>query len=121
MNNTATPYISCVISAYNEAENIAEFIKVLHQQLQQLTERFEIIVVDSNRYPTTATSAASMIFHAPPKSQRQLWRLARLNSAISTVMNFKPTATPPMYSWCVAVMRDGHKESLVLPLPRCRQ
>lgn len=39
-------YISCVIPAYNEQANIAAFIQQLYQQLQQLTNHFEIIIVD---------------------------------------------------------------------------
>ncbi len=53
-DRSAAPYISCVVPAYNEAENIAEFIKALHQQLQQLTDRFEIIVVDDCSHDETA-------------------------------------------------------------------
>lgn len=45
-DRAVAPYISCVVPAYNEAENVAGFIKVLHQQLLQLSDRFEIIVVD---------------------------------------------------------------------------
>lgn len=54
------PYISCVVPAYNEAGNIAEFIETLHNQLQALSDRFEIIVVDDCSADDTAAITMSI-------------------------------------------------------------
>ena len=59
-NREASPYISCVVPAYNEADNIAEFIKTLHQQLAQLSDRFEIIVVDDCSSDQTAATVLAI-------------------------------------------------------------
>ena len=58
-SRTAAPYISCIVPAYNEAENIADFIKALHAQVQALTDRFEIIVVDDCSRDNTAAITLS--------------------------------------------------------------
>src|SRR5438445_1166891 len=39
-------FISCVVPVYNEEANILAFIRNLHQVLSELSDRFEIIVVD---------------------------------------------------------------------------
>jgi len=38
--------ISCIIPIYNEEEGILTFIQSLHEHISQLTEHFEIIIVD---------------------------------------------------------------------------
>ena len=60
LNREKSPYISCVVPAYNEADNIAEFIKTLHQQLAQLSDRFEIIVVDDCSSDQTAATVLAI-------------------------------------------------------------
>lgn len=46
MNERIDPYISCVIPAYNEQDNIAHFVIELDKQLKLVSSRHEIIVVD---------------------------------------------------------------------------
>ncbi|ENU23310.1 hypothetical protein F993_02179 [Acinetobacter proteolyticus] len=41
-----SPFLSCVVPAYNEAENLKNFIPALAQQLEQQNLRYEIIIVD---------------------------------------------------------------------------
>ncbi|ENW92808.1 glycosyltransferase family 2 protein [Acinetobacter dispersus] len=41
-----SPFISCVVPAYNEAENLKKFIPALAQQLEQQNLRYEIIIID---------------------------------------------------------------------------
>ncbi len=41
-----TVFISCVVPVYNEEDVVGLFIPKLHQTLSELTQRFEIIVVD---------------------------------------------------------------------------
>ena len=41
-----TPSISCVVPAYNEAQNLPRLLPMLRGQLQRLTDRWEILVVD---------------------------------------------------------------------------
>ncbi len=43
---TNNPFLSCVVPAYNEAENLKKFIPALAQQLEQQNLRYEIIIVD---------------------------------------------------------------------------
>lgn len=59
-NRMSPPYISCVVPAYNEAGNIAEFIETLHNQLQELSDRFEIIVIDDCSADDTAAITMSI-------------------------------------------------------------
>lgn len=41
-----SPFLSCVVPAYNEAENLKKFIPALAQQLEQQNLRYEIIIID---------------------------------------------------------------------------
>lgn len=59
-NRMSPPYISCVVPAYNEAGNIAEFIETLHNQLQSICDRFEIIVIDDCSTDDTAAITISI-------------------------------------------------------------
>lgn len=59
-NRMSPPYVSCVVPAYNEAGNIAEFIETLHNQLQELSDRFEIIVIDDCSADDTAAITMSI-------------------------------------------------------------
>ena len=44
--DTKSVFISCVVPVYNEEANVQRFLLQLHACLKQLTERFEIIVID---------------------------------------------------------------------------
>lgn len=46
-------FISCIVPVFNEEEVIAAFISDLTTMLQQLTQRFEIIVVDDGSHDQT--------------------------------------------------------------------
>jgi len=39
-------YISCIVPVFNEEAVVCKFIEALHGVLQQLTDRFEIIIID---------------------------------------------------------------------------
>lgn len=41
-----SPFLSCVVPAYNEAENLKKFIPALAQKLEQQNLRYEIIIID---------------------------------------------------------------------------
>ncbi len=49
----ATPSISCVVPAYNEAANLPAMLEQLSKQLQELTGAWEIIVVDDGSSDAT--------------------------------------------------------------------
>lgn len=63
----AHPLISCVIPAYNEAENIPLFIPALAKNLTELGVRFEIIVVDDGSKDQTLASLQPLLAHYPLK------------------------------------------------------
>ena len=48
-----TPYISCVVPVFNEAEVVTPFLEALNRQLAEMTSRFEIIVVDDGSRDNT--------------------------------------------------------------------
>ena len=48
-----TPFLCCVVPAYNEAENLKNFIPALAKILKQQNIRFEIIVVDDGSKDST--------------------------------------------------------------------
>ena len=52
------PAISCVVPAYNEAENIGLLLAGLTAQLAELTDRWEILVVDDGSADATAATIA---------------------------------------------------------------
>lgn len=62
-----SPFISCVIPAYNEAENISLFIPALAKNLTELGVRFEIIVVDDGSKDNTLASLQPLLAHYPLK------------------------------------------------------
>lgn len=59
------PSISCVIPAYNEAENLRALIPQLTTTLNTLSKRIEIIIVDDGSSDTTAITAASLTHDYP--------------------------------------------------------
>jgi len=61
------PFISCVIPAYNEAENIPLFIPALAKNLTELGVHFEMIVVDDGSKDNTLASLQPLLAHYPLK------------------------------------------------------
>ncbi len=55
------PFISCVIPAYNEAENLPLFIPELAKNLDQLGVRFELIVIDDGSKDDTIASVQALL------------------------------------------------------------
>ncbi|MEO8154418.1 MAG: glycosyltransferase family 2 protein [Rhizobacter sp.] len=54
----ARPSISCVMPAYNEAANLPTLLTRLLPQLAELTDRFEVVIVDDGSTDDTAMSIA---------------------------------------------------------------
>jgi glycosyltransferase involved in cell wall biosynthesis len=52
------PAISCVVPAYNEADNLAPLLAGLTAQMAELTDRWEVIVVDDGSRDATADALA---------------------------------------------------------------
>jgi glycosyltransferase involved in cell wall biosynthesis len=63
----AEPLISCVIPAYNEAENLRLMIPALTQTLLTLSPRVEILVVDDGSTDNTAATAFAFASDYPVK------------------------------------------------------
>lgn len=59
------PTISCVIPAYNEAENLKLLIPQLTETLTPLSSHLEIIIVDDGSTDTTAATAAALTHDYP--------------------------------------------------------
>lgn len=59
------PSISCVIPAYNEAENLRILIPQLTATLSTLSRRIEIIIVDDGSRDSTAETAAALTHDYP--------------------------------------------------------
>src|SRR5438445_10640155 len=57
----ARPAISCVVPAYNEAANLGLMLTALTAQLTQLTERWEVIVVDDGSRDATPMAIAPFL------------------------------------------------------------
>ncbi|HEY9066914.1 MAG TPA: glycosyltransferase family 2 protein [Burkholderiaceae bacterium] len=55
------PAISCVVPAYNEAANLGLMLTSLTQQLTQLTDRWEVIVVDDGSRDATPLAIAPFL------------------------------------------------------------
>jgi polyisoprenyl-phosphate glycosyltransferase len=53
-NRPASPFISCVVPAYNEEAGIASFLPELHAELLRHSDRVEIIVVNDGSRDNTA-------------------------------------------------------------------
>ncbi len=61
------PFISCVIPAYNEAENIPLFIPALAKTLSELGVSYEMIVIDDGSKDHTIASLQPLLAHYPLK------------------------------------------------------
>ncbi|MBC7993855.1 MAG: glycosyltransferase family 2 protein [Rhizobacter sp.] len=55
------PSISCVMPAYNEAENLPSLLTQLTAQLALLTDRFEVLIVDDGSTDSTAEAIAPWV------------------------------------------------------------
>jgi polyisoprenyl-phosphate glycosyltransferase len=55
------PSLSCVVPAYNEAQNLPPLLKQLLPALQRLSPRFEVIVVDDGSRDDTAAAIAPFV------------------------------------------------------------
>jgi glycosyltransferase involved in cell wall biosynthesis len=53
-------YISCIVPVYNEEANVTEFFLQLQTLLQQLTNQFEIIVIDDGSHDETVTKITAL-------------------------------------------------------------
>lgn len=65
--NRSTPFLSCVIPAYNEAENLIAFIPALSKVLNELNIVFEMVVVDDGSRDNTISVLQGMIQQYPLK------------------------------------------------------
>jgi len=59
------PQVSCVVPAYNEADNIGMTITAIAEEMIQLRRDFEIIVVDDGSRDATVAEAREMIGRYP--------------------------------------------------------
>lgn len=66
-------FISCIVPVLNESEIIQNFIKKLHHTLQEMTRRYEIIVVDDGSNDDTVAK----ILQLPKAYQIKLLGLSR--------------------------------------------
>ncbi|MBJ9720872.1 glycosyltransferase family 2 protein [Acinetobacter calcoaceticus] len=62
---TTKPFLSCVVPAYNEAENLKTFIPALANSLKQQNLSYEIIVVDDGSKDDTIPILQTMINDYP--------------------------------------------------------
>ncbi|HKX43241.1 MAG TPA: glycosyltransferase family 2 protein [Burkholderiaceae bacterium] len=58
---SARPALSCVVPAYNEAANLGLMLTSLTEQLTQLTDRWEVIVVDDGSRDATPIAIAPFL------------------------------------------------------------
>jgi len=58
------PSISCVVPAYNEAANLGTLLAGLSSQLAELTERWEVIVIDDGSSDATPAAIAPWLTRA---------------------------------------------------------
>ncbi len=65
-------YISCIVPAYNEADNVQGFIESLTQELEKHSDRFEIIMVDDGSQDDT-----SRLIREIPSKQVKLIKFSR--------------------------------------------
>jgi len=69
----ARPSISCVVPAFNEAENLPTLLTQLLPELAALSERFEVVIVDDGSTDDTAAAVAPWL----PKGGVRYLRLSR--------------------------------------------
>ena len=59
------PRICCVLPAYNEAENLAELVPSLCEQLEQLSTEYEVLIVDDGSRDRTAETVVRLAEEHP--------------------------------------------------------
>jgi polyisoprenyl-phosphate glycosyltransferase len=59
------PALSCVIPAYNEADSLPLFLPQLWEALRNLTDRFEIVVVNDGSRDTTLDVLSALVVRYP--------------------------------------------------------
>jgi glycosyltransferase involved in cell wall biosynthesis len=59
LRHTRSAKVSCVVPAYNEHDNLAVLLPLLQGELNQLTEQWEIIIVDDGSQDKTSTLMAA--------------------------------------------------------------
>ena len=82
------PFLSCVVPAYNEAENLKKFIPALAQQLEQQNLRYEIIVIDDGSQDQTVAVLEQMLNDYPLrilKLSRNFGKEAALSAGLDYV------------------------------------
>lgn len=79
----SNPRISCVIPAYNEASNLPLVLPEIRQQLQAMTDQFEIIVVNDGSRDATYTVACELAKTCPEISVIDLSRNFGKEAAIT--------------------------------------
>ncbi len=65
VNNIQNPHIAAVIPAYNEEANLRELIKLVCDQLAQLSSKYEIIIVDDGSKDNTYDTVVEMASNYP--------------------------------------------------------
>lgn len=66
--STATPLISCVIPAYNEAANLGPLLAALDARLRQTGSRYEIIIIDDGSRDGTTDAAIRLSERYPVRT-----------------------------------------------------
>ena len=73
---SSRPAISCVVPAYNESANLGLLLTGLTAQLAQLTDRWEVIVIDDGSHDATPAAMAPWVAAPAPPGVRYV-RLSR--------------------------------------------
>lgn len=60
MDSSTDPFISCVVSIYNEALHIARFLTELASMLSSITSHFEIIAIDDGSHDNSVEQILSL-------------------------------------------------------------
>ena len=62
---THTPFISCVLPAYNESGNLVSLIPLLSKQLEALSSDYEIVIIDDGSKDETGAVAVQLAANHP--------------------------------------------------------
>lgn len=69
--------ISCIIPCFNEAEIIQDFLKALIEQLQQITNNFQLIIIDDGSLDNTIQQIIDLKKSLPLNNKIKLIQLSR--------------------------------------------